>query len=99
MADGLARSAAAAVVRLELDENPEVVLAGSVYVKGSCPVLVEEVKKKIDFYTKKKCNTTVMTIPPATGAIVWAIEVATGVYPSYEKRQQLVKTVEEILKK
>ena len=99
MADGLARSAAAAVVRLELGENPEVVLAGSVYVKGSCPVLVEEVKKKIDFYTKKKCNTTVMTIPPATGAIVWAIEVATGVYPSYEKRQQLVKTVEEILKK
>ena len=57
MADGLARSAASAVVRLDLGETPEVVLAGSVYVKGSCPIMVEEVKRKIDFYSQKKCDT------------------------------------------
>lgn len=97
MADGLARSAASAVVRLDLGETPEVVLAGSVYVKGSCPVLVEEVKKKIDFYSQKKCNTFVLTVPPATGAIVWAYELATGEYPSYAKRMEFVKTVEKVL--
>ena len=97
MADGLARSAASAVVRLDLGEVPEVVLAGSVYVKGSCPVLVEEVKRKIDFYSQKKCNTFVLTVPPATGAIVWAYELATGTYPSYEKRMEFVKTVEKAL--
>ncbi len=95
MADNLARSAASAVVRLDLGETPEVVLAGSVYVKGSCPILVEEVKKKIDFYSQKKCNTKILTVPPATGAIVWAYELATGTYPSYEKRMEFVKTVED----
>lgn len=97
MADCLAKSAAAAVVRLDLGETPEVVLAGSVYVKGSCPILVEEVKKKIDMYANRKCNTFVLTVPPATGAIVWAYELATGEYPSYSKRMEFVKTVEERL--
>ena len=98
MADNLARSAASAVVRLDLGETPEVVLAGSVYVKGCCPVLVDEVKKRIDMYANKKCNTKVLTVPPATGAIVWAYELATGKYPSLEKRMEFVKTVEEKLK-
>ena len=99
MADNLARSAASAVVRLDLGETPEVVLAGSVYVKGSCPVLVEETKKRIELYSNKKCNTTVLTVPPATGAIVWAYELATGSFPSYEKRMEFVKTVETVLNK
>ena len=97
MADGLARSAASAVVRLDLGETPEVVLAGSVYVKGSCPVMVEEVKRKIDFYSNRKCDTQVLTVPPATGAVIWAYELATGEYPSYEKRMEFVKTVEKAL--
>ncbi len=97
MADNLARSAASAVVRLDLGETPEVVLAGSVYVKGSCPVLVNEVKKRIDMYANKKCDTKVLTVPPATGAIVWAYELATGQFPSLEKRMEFVKTVEEKL--
>lgn len=97
VADNLARSAASAVVRLDLGEHPEVVLAGSVYVKGSCPILVNEVKKRIDLYSNKQCHTNVLTVPPATGAIIWAYELATGEYPSFEKRMEFVKTVEEKL--
>lgn len=97
VADNLARSAASAVVRLDLGDHPEVVLAGSVYVKGSCPILVNEVKRRIDLYSNKQCNTNVLTVPPATGAIIWAYELATGKYPSYEKRMEFVKTVEEKL--
>ena len=98
MADNLARSAASAVVRLELGENPEVVLAGSVYVKGSCPVLVQETKRRISMYAQKECDVHVMSIPPATGAIVWAYELATGEYPSYTKRMEIVAAVEKKLK-
>lgn len=97
VADNLARSAASAVVRLDLGDHPEVVLAGSVYVKGSCPILVNEVKRRIDLYSNKQCHTNVLTVPPATGAIIWAYELATGSYPSYEKRMEFVKTVEEKL--
>ncbi|MCI5938791.1 MAG: hypothetical protein MRZ17_02660 [Acholeplasmataceae bacterium] len=97
MADNLARSAAGAVVRLNLGEHPEIVLAGSVYVKGSCPILVEEFKEKINHYAHKECKTKVLMVPPATGAIVWAMELATGKFPSLEEREQLIKTVEMIL--
>lgn len=97
MADGLARSAASAVVRLDLGETPEVVLAGSVYVKGSCPILVNETIRRISMYANKQCDVHVMTVPPATGAIVWAYELATGSYPSYPKRMEFVKEVENKL--
>ena len=40
-----------------------------------------------------------MSVPPATGAIIWAYELATGTYPSYEKRMEFVRTVEEALAK
>lgn len=97
MADNLARSASAAVVRLELGEEPEVVLAGSVYVKGSCPLLIDEFKRKVNEYTKRKCKFKVLEVPPATGAIVWAYELATGSYPDYEKRLELIEAVKEAL--
>lgn len=99
MADNLARSAAGAVDRLELGEHPEIVLAGSVYVKGSCPILVEEFKKRINIYTKKECITKVLNVPPATGAIVWALELANNEYPSLEQRQRIIDTVEKVLNK
>lgn len=96
MADHLARSASGAVVRLNLGDEPEIVLAGSVYVKGSCPVLVEEFKKKVNYYSNKNCKTRVLRVPPATGAIVWAMELATGEYPTLEEREKLIKTVEAL---
>lgn len=93
MADNLARSAAGAVVRLDLGEQPEVVLAGSVYVKGSCPILIDEFTKRIKEYTKKNVCVKVLQVPPATGAICWALELANGKYPSLEERLKLIDTV------
>ena len=84
MADNLARSTGGCVVNLNLGENPTIILAGSVWVKGSCPVLIDEFKKKINYYTKKECNVVVLRNPPATGAIIWAMELATNNYPSKE---------------
>lgn len=99
MADNLARSTGGCVVNLNLGENPTVILAGSVWVKGSCPVLVEEFKKKINLYTKKECNVVVLRNPPATGAIIWALELATGNYPSKEMKDLISKNVTEFLDK
>ena len=54
-------------------------------------------KEKINHYAHKECKTKVLMVPPATGAIVWAMELATGKFPSLEEREQLIKTVEMIL--
>lgn len=99
MADNLARSTGGCVMNLNLGDNPTVILAGSVWVKGACPVLVEEFKKKINLYTKKECNVVVLRNPPATGAIIWAVELATGEYPSVEVRELISKNVKALLDK
>lgn len=78
MAENLARSAGGVVVNLDFKGEVEVVLAGSVWVKGSCPVMIEEFKKLINDFTKRQCKTILLTVPPATGAIIWALELFQG---------------------
>ena len=97
MANNLARSAGGCVVNLNLGEHPLVILAGSVWVKGSNPTLVNEFKKLINEYTKMECDVRVLTLPPATGAIVWAYELYTGVFPSDEERNAIVSKISEKL--
>lgn len=99
MANNLARSAGGCVQNLDLGDKPLVVLAGSVWVKGSNPTLVNEFKRLINLYTKKECNTVILTLPPATGAIVWAYELLNGKFPTDELRTNISKLVEESLKK
>ena len=95
MANNLARSAGGCVVNLELGDNPLVVLAGSVWVKGSNPTLVNEFKRLINIYTKKECNVVILTLPPATGAIVWALELLEGKFPSEEIRMKISSLVSD----
>ncbi|MDY0064521.1 MAG: BadF/BadG/BcrA/BcrD ATPase family protein [Bacilli bacterium] len=96
-AHNLARSAGGVVVNMNFREPVPVILAGSVWVKGSCPILVEEFKKAIELYTKKKCDVSVLMVPPATGAVIWALEQYQHTFPSLDIRQKIIKQVEKRL--
>ena len=89
----LARAAAGAIVELGINDTPEVVLAGSVYVKGSCPILVDTFKAEVNRLTGQECMFNVLQVPPATGAIIWAKELYDKKFPSYEERQEIVAKV------
>lgn len=93
MANNLARSAGGVIVNLDLGDTPTIVLAGSVYVKGSSPVLVEEFKKQIKNFTKRDCCVIILVVPPATGAIIWALEKALGIYPNSDMRNYITNQV------
>ncbi len=97
MADNLARSAGGCIINLHFPEEVDVVLAGSVWVKGSCPILIKEFTKKINEYTNKKCNIITLNVPPATGAIVWALELANGSFPDLKTRKLISGNVEKEL--
>lgn len=99
VAEALARSVSGAIVNLDFDEDVDVILAGSVWVKGSCDVMINTFKVLIKEYTKKNCNIIVLQVPPATGAIIWAYEIATGVLPNGKIREKIIKNVEEQLNK
>lgn len=96
-AENLARSAGGVVVNLKFKDPVQIVLAGSVWVKGACPVMVNEFKKFINDFTKRNCEVTILTVPPATGAIIWAIELYNRSFPSLEMRQKIIAKVKEQL--
>ena len=99
MADNLARSAGGCVVNLDLGEKPLVVMVGSVFVKGSNDTLINEFKRLINEYTKKDCNCVKLMVPPATGAVIWAYELAKGEYPSEDIKKKIIGEVEKNLQK
>lgn len=96
-ADNLARSAGGVVVNLKFKEPVEVILAGSVWVKGSSPIMVNEFTRLINAYTKHKCDVKVLSVPPATGAVIWALELYNNAFPDINMRNKIVKQVEEQL--
>lgn len=98
MANNLARSAGGCVVNLDLGDNPLVVLAGSVWAKGSNPTLVNEFKILINKYTKKECNVKVLNLPPCVGAICWAFEIYNNKFPTPEEIEKIDNTIKERLK-
>ena len=99
MGECLARAAAGCVKNLNMGTIPEVVLIGSVYVKGACPVLVESFKKKVNELLNINCKFNVLQVPPATGAIIWAKELYDNHFPSFEERQNIIDTISKVLNK
>lgn len=99
VAEALARSVGGAIVNLDFDDDVDVILAGSVWVKGSCKVMLEEFTKLIKEYTKKSCNIIVLQVPPATGAIIWAYELATSKMPTEMVRDRIIQNVKDQLGK
>lgn len=99
MANNLARSAGGCVKSLKFTKGVDVILAGSVWVKGDHPILIETFKEKINEYTKRNCNIIVLTVPPATGAIIWAKELVDCKFPDFKTRNSICEKVQEQLEK
>jgi len=97
--ENTARSAGGAVVNLDFAGTPEIVLAGSVWVKGASPVMKEAFGKTISELTQKECKIIVLSVPPATGAVIWAMEIANGEFPAQSVRDYVINNVKEQLSK
>lgn len=93
MADNLARSAGGVISNMRFVEPVQVVMAGSVWVKGNCPEMIREFSRKIQEYTKMKCQFNLLQVPPATGAVIWAMELVKGSFPSLNIRQKIIQEV------
>ena len=95
--ENCARSAGGVVSNLNFDNEVDVVLAGSIWVKGASKIMIDEFREKITEFTKKKINIIILNVPPATGAVIWAMELANGKYPDDELKQIVVRNVEKEL--
>lgn len=90
----LARSTAGCINHLHFEEVVNIVLAGSVWSKATAPHMQKKFEEIVSSNVQPKCAFHVLNASPASGAVIWAMEIANGTYPSYEVRQAIIKEVE-----
>ena len=95
--ENTARSAGGVVCNLNFGDEVDIILAGSVWVKGASKVMIDEFTEKINQFTKKKCNIITLNVPPATGAVIWALELANKEYPKDNLKNKIIQNVKKEL--
>jgi len=85
----LARSAAGCVNQLRFGEEVDIILAGSVWVKATDPTMFNVFKQEMARLTGKACQYITLDVPPAVGAVLWALELANGQVPGKDVRTRI----------
>ncbi len=78
IADRLARSLAGCIANLDFGQEVDIVLIGSANLKGKAHLLTERYRQMTQRYTGKRCRTIPLHLPPAAGAVLWALEKVHG---------------------
>jgi N-acetylglucosamine kinase-like BadF-type ATPase len=92
----LANSTVGCLHELDFEKEVDIILAGSVWVKAESPLLLETYKYCVEQLTDHHCRYKLLTIPPATGAVLWALELAYGQPVNQETRNRVIQAVEQI---
>ncbi|MBM7566847.1 N-acetylglucosamine kinase [Paenibacillus sacheonensis] len=93
----LAQSAAGCLHHLDFDGEAEVdvVLAGSVWVKADRPLLFERFKHYMAELAGRPCRYIMLQEPPATGAVLWALELAHCRPVDADMRRSVIESVRQ----
>lgn len=68
------------------EEDLHIVLAGSVFVKGENPLLIDTIKNAVNAANQGyKLIYTLLDVPPVAGAVVWALNMLGDYGASYNK--------------
>ncbi len=60
------------------DEELEIVMAGSLHVKGENPVMLKTFKDEVVRDINRKARFRLLQEPPVAGAVIWALEELNG---------------------
>lgn len=95
-AQQLAYSTIGCLNRLDFGKEVDIILAGSVWAKAESPLMFNHYKQYVAELTDHKCNFIILQVPPATGAVLWALELALGHPVNAEIRQKVIKAIENL---
>jgi N-acetylglucosamine kinase-like BadF-type ATPase len=74
----IARCIAGCAARMSFGPELDVTLVGSVMLKAACPVMLDTLKAETAALTQKTVRFHPLGVPPAAGAVYWALELALG---------------------
>lgn len=90
----LAKSVAGCMKVLGFAKTPEVVLAGSIWVKSNCPLLKKYFKDYVHKLSGRRISPVLLQVIPAAGAVIWALELIQDQPATPEQRALITEEVE-----
>lgn len=93
----MAHSAAGCIARLDFGPQVEIVLVGSVNLKATCPAMLDAFRETVERLSGKSCRLIPLDVPPATGAVLWALELLRGVPVDADIRSGVIAAVGGVL--
>ncbi|WP_058302056.1 N-acetylglucosamine kinase [Gorillibacterium timonense] len=95
----LAQSTAGCINGLDFGDEVDVILAGSVWLKAESPLLFDRYREEVAKLIDRDCRYRQLEVPPATGGVLWALELAWGRPVDSATRTQVIASVKEQLAK
>ncbi|MFD0692567.1 N-acetylglucosamine kinase [Paenibacillus sp. GCM10027628] len=92
----LAYSTVGCMHNLDFGHEVDIILAGSVWVKAESPLLLQSYKNYVANFSNRHCRFILLQVPPATGAILWALELAYGRPVHLDIRRKVIEAVEQV---
>jgi N-acetylglucosamine kinase-like BadF-type ATPase len=93
IAEQLAKSVSGCIRNLHFTGTPEIILAGSIWTKVDCPLLINHFKKCIYLHTGMQVNPLPLQVIPAAGAIIWALELACNHPATAQQRNAIMRSM------
>ncbi|OXM14669.1 ROK family protein [Paenibacillus herberti] len=91
----MALSTAGCIRGLDFGRGPvDIILAGSVWVKASPPILRELYEQQVrELLPGTECHFLLLKAPPVAGAVLWALQLASCRQPSENLRQKVLHSM------
>ena len=93
--ENMAKSIAGVIREIHLQDPVHVILAGSVWSKATSPHMQRKFEEVVQMLSHRSCQFIVLKEPPVLGAILWALELASGRVPDLAMKS---KVLTEIIK-
>ncbi|MDG0792904.1 N-acetylglucosamine kinase [Cohnella ginsengisoli] len=92
----MALSTAGCIANLDFGANDEIeiVLSGSVWIKAESPLMMQRYMREVGELTGRRCRFLPLAVPPATGAVLWALELARGAPVDADMRSKVLQGVQ-----
>ncbi|GKU77615.1 N-acetylglucosamine kinase [Paenibacillus sp. L3-i20] len=90
----MAYSTAGCLRQLDFGTEPvDIIMAGSVWVKAESPVMRDLYKRYVDELAGRACRYTLLEVPPAAGAVLWALELTLSGPVDEQIRKKVISAV------
>lgn len=93
----MAKSAAGCANELSFDGCAiDVIMAGSMWVKPKTQIMKNAFKSEFRRLVSGDVNFITLNMPPASGAVLWALELENGEFPHIELKEKVMRQVQDI---